>query len=68
MPSQIRAFEACEYWKLYKITEYRDGCVYKTQDTGFHIRNGEAIPKDHITVSINCKPNEMVTINLWNER
>jgi hypothetical protein len=51
-----------EYQKLFEITEYKDGAVSKTRDTGFHIRNEDPLPLDHLRVFIIAKPLEDVKI------
>lgn len=53
----ISAWKSCLYREVFIITEYRDGCVFKTKTTGKYILGiqEQDLPKDHIAVSVSTK-------------
>ena len=65
MSYEIPSWKADRWSELWKITEWKDGSIYKTEDTGYHIHNDDPLPKDHQRVSFSTSQmiKETVTIN-----
>ena len=61
---KIPAYKSCDYLELWKITEWKDGCIFKVENTGFHLKYGTPVPKGYTTHTISCKPEEIININL----
>lgn len=53
----IPSWKSYLYREVWLITEYRDGCVYKTKSTGKYILTIQEkdLPKDHTTSSVSTK-------------
>lgn len=71
MKLTIPAWAAFEYAEVWKITEYRDGAIYKTKNTGKHIpaKRASQLPANYTAVSISTKQEqkEIVLDILTNE-
>ena len=61
------AWKSFLYSEIWKITEYRNGAIFKTKKTPYHITNSDIdhLPNDFIPVAISyTDPNEQIEINL----
>ena len=68
---RIEAWQSCEYLAVYRITEYRDGKIYRTENTGCYIGQAEeaSLPDGYIGVSISAKPGDIIELKEhFNER
>ncbi len=60
---QVAAHNTYEWLALWEVLEWKQGRVYQAKDTGFHLRRGQAVPPNHIAVSININPGTTIEIN-----
>ena len=56
-----------EWVELWKILEMKDGAIYQTEKTEFHLKSDEKIPKGFTTFAIYAKPNTFVKIVRFNK-
>ena len=63
---KIPEYLAFQYSEVWKVTEIRNGAVYKTKFTGFHIKDSEAntLPPGYVTATISASPGTEVELNL----
>lgn len=54
MKTKINAWDTYMYVEVYKITQYKDGCVYKTKPIGFAHRDRPK-QKDETYASLSMK-------------
>ena len=52
---QIESFKAYEWKELHEVTQYKDGGIFKTKNTGKHIHSSQRVPKNHVAVAISTK-------------
>lgn len=65
---KIRAWESFKFSELWKITEYRDGCIFKMKNTGYVVSNDRPAPEGYEKVTISWDdPNEILSLKLWSE-
>ena len=49
---KIPTYDAYKWYELWKVVEIKDGCVYKTENTGYHIQSDAPVPVGYITTPI----------------
>lgn len=49
----VQGFESWRYVQVYKVTEWKDGCIYKTRPIGF-MKAGlrDMLPEGYVTSSV----------------
>lgn len=61
---QIPSYDSHEWLELMKVTEYRNGKIFKTAKTGKHIRVSEPAPDGYIAVAISTKETKRASIEI----
>lgn len=65
----IETFESFKYKQVWEVTEYRDGAIYKTKDTGKYILTVDIpkLPVGYIASSLSTKLmiGDYITLDLW---
>ncbi len=61
---KIPWFKTFQYVEVFKITEIKDGCIYKTETTNQYALSNTVLPEDYIGVTVSNK--SMVTLHLFN--
>jgi len=62
---KVEAYESYEWRELHEITQMKDGCIYRTRKTGFHIKANDIVPEGFKAVTISCKPGDIIEINRY---
>lgn len=66
MKKTMSGYDLCFYSQVYKITEWKDGAVFKTQTTGKWIRDEDIgkLPKGFIPTSPSMKMMREKTVEI----
>ena len=59
---RVEAHNACEWVELWRITEWKDDCIFKMTNTDFHIKVDAIVSHGYSAISINAKPGTVVDI------
>jgi|TARA_R110000751_G_scaffold71396_6_gene144493 hypothetical protein len=60
---KVEAYKATVDWRELWEVEYKDGCVFRTTPTGYHIKTGIPPVPGFLVVAITAKPGTYVRIN-----
>lgn len=52
---KIKSYESYKWQCLWVITEVKDGAIFKTRDTGFHVPQNAKIPEGYTTSPISTR-------------
>lgn len=60
----IAPWEFFKFQELWKITQMKDGCIYKTKNTGLFIHDHAPIPDGYCKATI-AYTGDLMDLNVW---